>query len=231
MTIAADQIAQDARPIQSITVELETADIRTLDTIPVELVPAPPLGQMIVPQSYFAQGNISVAFADALVKVGFSGSPPLQVLTSAGIALDYLTEQVAINPLATFSGDRSAVENNSLVAYATTPTVITSGPIATSSKAVGGADYVMGDTGTIDAGNGLAAYVVDTVDGGGAVLTYHLTNNGDEYEEDTGVATIAGGAQAGIGTGFTIDIDSVTPPAEGEGSVILTIFYSIVDLQ
>jgi len=58
--------------------------------------------------------------------------------------------------------------------------------------------------GTVTGGNGDATYEVDTVDSGGAVLTYHLTAAG------TGYGTVNGNATAttsGTGNGaFTIDI-------------------------
>lgn len=88
----------------------------------------------------------------------------------------------------------------------------TKGPIATSilHAAGGGSGYVIGDTGTVNGGRDLATYVVDTVNTG-AVVTYHLVSLGTGYSVATNVATTVGGAQPGVGTGFAIDISTVTP--------------------
>lgn len=95
-----------------------------------------------------------------------------------------------------------------------------------------GTGYAAGDTGTVNPYGSvtvvLAAYVIDTVDGGGAVLTYHLSANGAGYKSgSTGNHTTTGGGQPGAGTGFQIDVNSVTP---GNGSGLITITYKIVTL-
>jgi hypothetical protein len=83
------------------------------------------------------------------------------------------------------------------------------GPIATSSLgSSGGSGYAPGDTGFLDQGNGDATYVVDTVDGGGAVLTFHLDNAGTGYfvtPDDTTEVSTGGGDG-----GFLVNIDSVS---------------------
>lgn len=66
----------------------------------------------------------------------------------------------------------------------------------------GGTGYAPGDTFTVNVGSGNAG-VVDTVDGGGAVLTYHLTADGTEATTTTGAASTA---TSGIGTGLTLNI-------------------------
>jgi hypothetical protein len=86
------------------------------------------------------------------------------------------------------------------------------GAIATSSKGSGGSGYAVNDTGTIAAPHGgtVATYKVLTVDGGGAVLTYSITAAGLQYAVANGVATATGGAQAGVGTGLTLNVLTVT---------------------
>lgn len=70
--------------------------------------------------------------------------------------------------------------------------------------------YAVDDTGTMNGGNGLAAYLVDSINDDGTVETYHLTDAGDGYA--VGVdGTTPGGAQPGVGSGFTISVDSITP--------------------
>lgn len=93
-----------------------------------------------------------------------------------------------------------------------TVTEWSTGSVLTSDLSSGGADYALGDTFTIDGGDGTAAGEVDTVDGGGAVLTYHLTSGGDGYAVGSGYSTTA---TTGIGTGFTLDILTLTVTATG----------------
>ena len=58
-----------------------------------------------------------------------------------------------------------------------------------------------------------------TVDGSitaddAAVLTYSLTSGGDGYTTGIGITTSTGGAQPGVGKGFTIDISAVSSGVE-----------------
>jgi len=75
--------------------------------------------------------------------------------------------------------------------------------------ASGGTGYAIGDTGTINGGSTLAAYVIDTVDGSGAVLTFSLTSAGLGYSIASGIATTTGGSQPGVGTDFTVNITNL----------------------
>lgn len=83
------------------------------------------------------------------------------------------------------------------------------GLIATTTLATGGAGYAVGDTGIVLTGDDTATYQVLTVDGGGAVLTYSITAPGAAYVVEDGIATTPGGAQAGAGAGFTLNITAV----------------------
>jgi hypothetical protein len=74
-----------------------------------------------------------------------------------------------------------------------------------------GAGYAIGDTGTILGTTGTpATYQILTVSGGGGVLTYFITSPGDGYLPVPLVATATGGSQPGVGTGFVIDIITIT---------------------
>lgn len=85
-----------------------------------------------------------------------------------------------------------------------------SGIISVSFLGFGGAGYAHNDTGTITGTFGTpATYIVDTVDGGGAVLTYTLTSDGSGFTTGVFLAA-AGGGQPGIGTGFNIGVSAVT---------------------
>lgn len=121
----------------------------------------------------------------------------------------------------------SSLDNQPLGLYLHGP--VNLGPIATSSltSGAGGALYAANDTGTISTGNGDATYIVNTVDGGGAVLTYTITAPGTGYSVGTANATSTGGGQPGVGTGFEIDINSIT---QGDGSILYAIYFSVVPI-
>ena len=89
------------------------------------------------------------------------------------------------------------------------PTVV--GPIATTSLNNGGVLYAVGDTGSFlinSPGQG-ATYIVTSVSAGGVVTGYTLTANGTGYATGT-VGTVDGGAQPGVGSGFTINVLTIS---------------------
>ncbi len=99
----------------------------------------------------------------------------------------------------------------------------TVGGILTSSLNAAGSGYVAGDTGTVNTGDTNAIYTVLTVNAG-AVVTYAITSpGGSGYSVANAVATTAGGAQAGIGTGFKINILSIAP---GNGNLVVVLHYA-----
>ena len=79
------------------------------------------------------------------------------------------------------------------------------GVIVTTTLNAGGAGYVVGDTGTINGGNGNAQYVVLTV-AAGVVVTYAITNPGLDYTTGVGIATTS---TSGVGAGFKVNITVV----------------------
>lgn len=93
------------------------------------------------------------------------------------------------------------------------PTVV--GPIATTSLNTGGTGYAVNDTGTFivsNTGQG-ATYIITSVSGG-VVTGYTVTAPGTSYAVHF-VAGVTGGAQPGVGTGFAINvltISGTTPP-------------------
>lgn len=78
----------------------------------------------------------------------------------------------------------------------------------------GGIGYAPGDVITVVQGTAnTARYLVDTVDGGGAVLTYHQTDPGDGYYPATGVNTTTDGAGEFLQFNITdVDEQPVTDP-------------------
>jgi hypothetical protein len=86
--------------------------------------------------------------------------------------------------------------------------------------------YVIGDTGIILGPSNNAAYVVNSIDGSGNVLTYTLTNEGTGYMVQNDVSTARAGAQPGTGEGFRINITAVSSAIQtkfvmGPGGVFL----------
>lgn len=102
------------------------------------------------------------------------------------------------------------------------------GPILAASVADGGSGYAPGDTGRfVDNPDGWgfdANYVVDTVDGGGAVLTFTITAPGTGYGAGETTDTDGG---SGSGSGFTALVTSVAP---GDSPVKFIVYYTIEDL-
>ncbi len=95
--------------------------------------------------------------------------------------------------------------------------LIRTGPIVTSSLAAGGSGYAVNDTGTVNT----------QVYTGGA--TYTVNSGGDGYHTTSNpVSTTHSGAQAGSGTGFTINVNSI--PA-ADGTIYYTLFYRILTLH
>ncbi len=83
------------------------------------------------------------------------------------------------------------------------------GTITSANVSAGGTGYAVNDTGTITTGNGDATYIVNTVSGG-AVVTFTMTGGGTGYSVGPGNATKGGGAQAGSGMGFTVNILTIS---------------------
>lgn len=117
--------------------------------------------------------------------------------------------------------------NTALTLIAPSEDSVNWGQVSAATLGVGGAGYAPGDTGSIVSGVSLvpATYVVDTVDGGGAVLTFHINNPGNIYNVSNGVAT---SVDTGGGDGnLTINITAITP---GDGTGAVTVFYQLLTL-
>jgi hypothetical protein len=82
--------------------------------------------------------------------------------------------------------------------------------ISASTLAGAGHGYVVNDTGIVEAGNKDATYIINTVGGGGQVLTYTITAGGSDYAKQNAVPTTTAGAQPGVGAGFLINITATT---------------------
>ena len=76
----------------------------------------------------------------------------------------------------------------------------------------GGTGYAPGDSFGIGGSGTQGAGVVDTVGGGGVVLTAHATNSGKNYQAQNGVRTFGNDPQPGVGTGLTLNITAFSSP-------------------
>ena len=164
-------------------------------------------GQSGVASSSLGSGGTGYAVGDQFtINTGNSDAVGLvDTLTGSAVATYHLTSVGTSYGLGTVS-----TTNNTGTGSGLTIDILTLG---------GG--YAMGDTGTVAGGSVLAQYVITTVDANGNVLTYSITSPGTGYTLFTGQTTSTGGAQPGIGDGFTINItgtgtaNTFTPLASG----------------
>lgn len=85
------------------------------------------------------------------------------------------------------------------------------GAIASSSIGNGGLGYAVNDTGVIPGANGTTAtYIVTSANLSGAVTGFTVTAAGTGYNAGYGYSAQTGGAQPGGGSGFTLNILTVT---------------------
>jgi hypothetical protein len=211
------------------TVTLNQAALIALAATPFTLVPAPGAGRIIIPigfafiynfgtTAYQGQDGVAVEYAgaanDIVLLSGVTTSP---LITAAASSFVFVPAAIVANPnLAADTNQALRIKSGSLTL---------GGPIVTATKGAGGAGYAANDTGTIVDGSDDATYKVLTVDGGGAVLTFQVTGAGTGYRLENGVATATGGAQPGVGAGFTVNITAVQ---NGDGTLKVTTFYSIL---
>jgi hypothetical protein len=230
--------------VQKATVTIDAADLLNMDTVPVFLLAAPGAGKVIIPihttleciagsQPYSQiEGSPYVWFVYGSAPQASGAAGYLNV--SAQTDFSQTSNQITFGAAAwnAEGGVSPSAGAANQPIYAELSQAINDGPISASTLGAGGSGYAPGDTGIINgSSDNTATYVIDTVDGGGAVLTYHLTSGGtlNLYGLATGVATATGGAQPGGGDGtFTVNITGVTT---GNGSLILTLWYTIQDIS
>lgn len=210
-------------------VTLTAAQIRTLASSPVVLVAKPGAGKIIVPVGMFFILN----FGTSRFRFTTGGSDTIspRYLPSSdnfggnqdnlvGVSENsYAWTGFRFGPYPT--GSSGVNEDAGLLSASN----YTNGPISTATLGAGGAGYAVNDTGTISTGSGDATYTVLTVGGAGAVVTFSISGAGTSYATGNGVATATGGAQPGIGVGFTVNITAV---ATGNGTLKVTTFYTIL---
>lgn len=229
------------------TAHLTAAEIATLFSAPTALLPAPAADKAYANLGGFVQylptsgGWTNTDSGGFRVYYGATG-PPQIAGYAATCQFDYV-----INGLNPADGDRyqqlvnvgdefspapllaDAQAQPLIVANVSDPDPI--GAISTKSIAAAGLGYAPGDTGTIagKAYGTTATYNVTTVGGGGAVTAFTIPVAGTGYTPaNSPYTTATGGAQPGVGTGFTINVLTVPTPV---GDLYVTIFYALVTVH
>lgn len=110
----------------------------------------------------------------------------------------------------------------------TPPGPIPLGPLVTSTLTSGGTGYVVGDTGEVAdlASSGNTRYQVTSVDGGGSVTGYTITDPGAAMDATPFDQPKATTHLSGSGTGLEITVTEITEPVI---NVRFTIEYDLVD--
>lgn len=207
----------------SVTVPLSANDINHAFSTPKTLIAAPGVGKVIVPvqiTSLLTVGSVAFGSLNSIVNVYYGNASGA---TFWELGLSNVESQIfadfAIATLPYADGI-----NKALVLAGTVRDWINAGAIASSILHTGGVGYAPGDTGSIGTSNTQGAiYAVNTVGGGGNVLTYTITNPGQQLMVANDVPTAT---NTGAGDGnFTIDILSITP---GNGSAIINIVHQIL---
>jgi hypothetical protein len=222
-------LAAGGAVLKSVT-DVSSAELLDLQNTPVVLAPAPGAGRFLVPihtTVIYSHGTLSYSGDASLRYAGLGGDSEVggsglsqflerqsdQVRWSSGI--DNTDSSI---PAADMEDLALVMEGN-----------VVAGPILTHQLAAGGADYAVGDTGQLDTDNGVT-YIVDTVDGLGAVLTYTLDligAAGVPFAPNDVATTTVGGGQPGIGTGFQVEVLTV---ATGDGDVRIALLYEVLEV-
>jgi len=200
----------------------------------VQFTPAPGANKLIVPINgtwVYHFGTIpyrcdpATTAPDERLRLG--ATPLSGFWQSSGILRSQATDRIGFDPGGqNFANIHTTFANQPLSVMSNN--AFTWGAILTSSRGAGGAGYAPGDTGTVDgAGSADATYVVDTV-ATGAVATYHLSGVGTAYAPANGVTTTKGGAQPGVGAGFTVNVLTVQ---HGDGTLSVTVDYTVRDVS
>jgi hypothetical protein len=222
-------IGAGATDLLTTTTTLTRAQILALFTTQIVLVPSPGPGKLINVLGVAAVLNFgTVAYNamtddidvlydnadfDSLINPSIVG-----LVTNPASSNAYVPGLVVADPSNVTGNANAAIVLNADATY-------NAGPVVTTTLGAGGAGYAANDTGTISTGNNDATYKVLTVGAGGAVLTYQITAPGTKYSVGNGQATAVGGAQPGVGAGFTVNITAVQT---GDGTLKVVTYYQII---
>lgn len=222
-------IGAGAAPLLMTTTQLTRAQILTLHSVPVQLVPAPGAGNLILVffiAAIFKFGTVGYEAVGSTDSLSFLYANTGDEVASA--MADLVTSAASIYSMNSTNGvsensilpgdDNQAIQINAQASYNV-------GPISATTLGAGGLGYLANDTGTITNGANDATYKVLTVGAGGAVLTFQITGAGTACSVANGNATVDGGAQPGVGVGFTVNITAV---ATGDGTLKVVTYYQII---
>lgn len=220
--------------ILTTTATITPTQLTTLQSSPIELISAPGAGNIAVLLQVFYQytgATYSIRAPDGTATVVYATQPFNRLVFddfNFGIFISGPAElAMGTTPAlkADLTSDDGALANCAIIFKQTTDMGVW-GAIFSSSVNDGGEGYVVGDTGiVVDLySGGETTYVVDSVDGGGAVLTYTLTQ-GSGNTNATAVVTANAAPQPGVGTGFTLD---TVVTVNGMGNASVTCLYTIV---
>lgn len=221
-----------------VAVTLTTSDLQSLGDTPVDLVAAPGAGYVIIPEratiqykfntSPFKEGRLSLFYAGHDPNIDWSRLAVDDDGHTSGSLVQSFNMLLSVSLIAyqTFQGmqqgfnliNQSDMEN---VAFQISSSANANrGPILTSSLNSGGSGYVVNDVVTVLNGDDGGVLQIDSVDGSGAVLTYHRPYPSGLSVVATGVATAYGS-----GSGMMVDILTVD---SGDGSVVINLWYDII---
>jgi hypothetical protein len=211
------------------TAHLTAAQILAWAATPVSIVPSPGAGKILVVLGMafvydFGTEAFNTGQSDHIFVFydGASGDEVIPVLVDFmnGVATDSFAYSSGLVP----PGGQILPGDDDQDIQIQGP-IYNEGPILHTTLGAGGTGYVANDTGTIQGGSGDATYTVLTVGALGAVLTYQITNPGTLYTPLNGATTATGGAQPGVGVGFTVNITAV---ATGDGTLKVVTYYQII---
>jgi hypothetical protein len=219
-----------SQPVAKASVTLVAAQILDLDNTPVQLV-AGQAGKVLLPRA------ITLLYAAGTHPFGGEGELRYYVnpALSWGVAFDDPGHRDYASQVQTLLADATDITDatNTLGALSIVsgaPIMLLSayslrgGIVATTSLGSGGTGYAPGDTFQTNGDDGV--YTVDTVDGGGAILTYTMTTPSTGIFDDTpgpyNTTTLTG-----VGADATISFDSFVP---GNGTITVVTEYAVLDV-
>lgn len=216
-------------------IEVPAARLRTLNSDPFEVLPAPGIGYV------YAYRSI-----ESFLRIP---TTPYPITTFTGTQLKYgptvpnNTQEIFVDGLASLM---RATAPSLSASHSPDPTVSplakylnkeilllcdedadTFGGVLTSSVGNAGTDYEIGDIFTSDGpvpANGGFTGEVATVDMAGAVLTYTISGPGNGFQAGLSYET---NTDSALGTGFTLHVVTITPNA-GDAILSLRVGYAVL---